>query len=90
MSSNCDIASKTYESKTMFPFIDFSFLDQFKYPELWYLEMLKNKKLNDLVHPKLKEGETHRNENIEIMIETLLQEGDEAYKKGLKRIEGEE
>jgi len=40
MASICDIPSRTHESMEIFPFIDFSFLKQYKYPSSWLLENL--------------------------------------------------
>jgi hypothetical protein len=62
---NYDCPNKTLDLVKDFPEVDFRFLRKFpKYPELWYLDMLRNQELNDLILPHVEEGKEMDNVNI--------------------------
>ncbi len=82
---NYDCPKKTCELVKDFPNVDFNFLNKFpKYPELWYLDMLRNQELNDLILPHLEPGK--KLENAEIMCNIIQKYGREAYSQGGKSI----
>jgi len=64
MCSSCDIPSNVLQSRELFSFIDFGFLDQegYTHPEVeWFMKQLNMERVDNALRPKLKEGDAAHN-----------------------------